>query len=619
MKKKRTMILILTLALAITLIGGSYAYFSVIFNDNRSEENNTNTSIKTCHIAEATRIENIENSVGSFQVADIYPGHREVASLSVTASGVIGATSSFQFVYDIEENTLQDNIKVSVYESNEKISTTENHFNCKKEVTNENGVTKYYETCEEKELGSLLSETILTEESKQVIGTDTLVITNDKVDKTKYYYVVLEFLNKEESQNEYQNKVLKGGVNVELTHEKSIYTECILNGSDPVLEDELIPITINADGVVKKADVKEKWYSYEEKEWANAVILKDESITYENNDIIPEENIESYFVWIPKYRYRLWDIGNYHGLTSIDESKVHTIPLVFGDYNTSDEVDGECTTPMESGESGACQVGDYMTHPAFLSIPSTGFWVGKFETSKSNTNPDNSINPAGIQIKPNVVSWRNIQVGNAFYTTYDFEDSKVLDKASLNKIIAYNGKLFSSELNRGEEYRDLKKVKQVVIIGKSTIKLEEKLLSKNYYKNESRRLSDMQEIDIIRIDKVGLSDYNKDNKRMRELIRFIGANNQEERDNLANGRRKLMEMNQELKKISKNFEVPPGYDRAELRYAQGYDEGVEKSLKETAKNMLEKNYTIEEISDITGLKKENIQKMLMNSKSMNLV
>ena len=156
---------------------------------------------------------------------------------------------------------------------------------------------------------------------------------------------------------------------------------------------------------------------------------------------------------------------------------------------------------------------------------------------------------------------------------YNFEASKVLDKASLNKIIAYNGKLFSSELNRGEEYRDLKKVKQVVIIGKSKIKLEEKLLSKNYYKNESRRLSDMQEIDIIRIDKVGLSDYNKDNKRMQELIRFIGANNQEERDNLAKGRRKLMKMNQEL----------------------------------------------EEISDITELKKENIQKIQTNSKSMNLV
>jgi len=219
MKKKRTMFLIITLVLTIVLIGSSYAYFSAMFNDNRSEGNNTNTSIKTCHIAEATRIENIEDSVGSFQATDIYPGHKEVASLSVTASGVIGATTSFQFIYDIEENTLKDNIKVSVYGSNEKISTTDNYFHCKKEVTTENEVTKYYETCEEKELGSLLSETILNEETKQVIGKDTLVITNEGIDKTKYYYVVIEFLNKDESQNEYQNKVLKGSVNVELSTE----------------------------------------------------------------------------------------------------------------------------------------------------------------------------------------------------------------------------------------------------------------------------------------------------------------------------------------------------------------------------------------------------------------
>ena len=92
MKKKRTMILIITLALTIVLIGTSYAYFSVMFNDNRSEENNTNTSIKTCHIAEATRIENIDD------LENIYPGYKEVASLSVTASGGIGATSSFQYL-----------------------------------------------------------------------------------------------------------------------------------------------------------------------------------------------------------------------------------------------------------------------------------------------------------------------------------------------------------------------------------------------------------------------------------------------------------------------------------------------------------------------------------------
>ena len=111
-----------------------------------------------------------------------------------------------------------------------------------------------------------------------------------------------------------------------------------------------------------------------------AVILFDESEDYLAGEVIPEEKIESYFVWIPKYRYKLWDLGQYDSLTKIDESKVHEIPILFGDYNTSDNVEGECTTPIESGASGNCAVGDYMTHPAFLSIPSTGFWVGKFET-----------------------------------------------------------------------------------------------------------------------------------------------------------------------------------------------------------------------------------------------
>ena len=161
---------------------------------------------------------------------------------------------------------------------------------------------------------------------------------------------------------------------------KTGYSESILNGTDPILKDELIPVTINDDGTVRKADLGSKWYSYEEKIWANAVILKDETKDYKATEVIPEENIESYFVWIPKYRYQLWDLGMYDSLTSIDTNKVHEIPIIFGDYNTSDSVNGECTTPMESGASGNCNIGDYMTHPAFLSIPSKGFWVGKFET-----------------------------------------------------------------------------------------------------------------------------------------------------------------------------------------------------------------------------------------------
>ena len=209
-------------------------------------------------------------------------------------------------------------------------------------------------------------------------------------------------------------------------HFTTTYTEGILNGTDPILKDELIPITIDTDGTVKRADLTSKWYSYAEKNWANAVILKDESETYIDNEVIPEEAIESYFVWIPKYRYQLWDLGLYDSITSIDTSKVHEIPIIFGDYNTSDSVEGECTTPMESGTSGNCEVGDYMTHPAFLSIPSTGFWVGKFETgyegATSTSEARQNVNdPGKIIIKPNVHSWQGIQVANAFYTSYDYK------------------------------------------------------------------------------------------------------------------------------------------------------------------------------------------------------
>ena len=100
--------------------------------------------------------------------------------------------------------------------------------------------------------------------------------------------------------------------------------------------------------------------------------------------------------------------------------------LFFGDYNTSDNVDGECTTPMESGESGNCKVGDYMTHPAFLSIPSTGFWVGKFSTGYKGAitteEAEQNINDTSkIIVKPNAYGWRGIYLVNIHLNSYNYQ------------------------------------------------------------------------------------------------------------------------------------------------------------------------------------------------------
>ncbi len=191
---------------------------------------------------------------------------------------------------------------------------------------------------------------------------------------------------------------------------KEIYTESILNGTDPVLSDNLIPVTIENDGTVHKASIYEEWYSYEQKLWANAVVLLDKSVNYAGNEIIPEDNIESYFVWIPRYKYKIFNDIVYTGLTEI-EDRAQEIEIEFEN--------------KETAISNGTTTGSWLTHPAFTSFNSNGFWVGKFESgykeaTSTETAQVNSSDSAKLQIKPSVYSWRSITVGNAFKVGYDY-------------------------------------------------------------------------------------------------------------------------------------------------------------------------------------------------------
>ena len=194
--------------------------------------------------------------------------------------------------------------------------------------------------------------------------------------------------------------------------ESSIYKEALLNGTDPVLSDNLIPVVLSNDGTVTKADIKEQWYKYEDKKWANAVILSDDTQTYNNGDTIPEDNIESYFVWVPKYSYQIFNLGETDGGTGRVIPTAKEIQIKFGTINTSDNNENECTTPMTSGASGNCKVGDYMTSPAFISMNTNGLWVAKFETTGNTTN---------ITVKPNQTSLRNLNVKTMFEAAYNYK------------------------------------------------------------------------------------------------------------------------------------------------------------------------------------------------------
>ncbi len=216
-----------------------------------------------------------------------------------------------------------------------------------------------------------------------------------------------------------------------------LYVDSTLNGAIPDLGNELVAITFDeTNGHALKADLTKEWYDYSNQKWANAVILKSKE-DYEVNEEIPESNIESYFVWIPRYEYEIWngeeetnkftaieaDLGVVEDTTQKKElNHQQAINIRFVNKNV----------PIVTGSTK----GSWLTHPAFVSFDCNGFWVGKFETGYNQNDDVTSLDTSNwtskeaqkdviasdrVIIKPNVYSWRGIRIAHAFYTTYNYK------------------------------------------------------------------------------------------------------------------------------------------------------------------------------------------------------
>ena len=180
---------------------------------------------------------------------------------------------------------------------------------------------------------------------------------------------------------------------------------------------------------VKKAAIYDRALSEEEISKYNKddIVINDDTdllkyVNFEkttaNNESIPEDNIESYFVWIPRFRYKLFNVDN-----MILDSKVYTNYLDVP--SKAKEIEIEFESKYDKVSNGS-KNGEWLTHPAFTSFDSNGFWVGKFETgykgATSKTDAQvNAIEPSKIIIKPNVYSWRGINIKNGFEASHNYQ------------------------------------------------------------------------------------------------------------------------------------------------------------------------------------------------------
>ncbi len=207
--------------------------------------------------------------------------------------------------------------------------------------------------------------------------------------------------------------------------------------NEPVLADGMIPIKWDGSKWVKAST--DNWYNYSNKEWANAVMVRtdkdsnvngsksrEQYMSASEGDLILESDILAYYVWIPRYKYQLFNVNS----EKIDPIEIQ---VMFEDKDTT----------KSTGNTN----GSWLTHPAFTfgTDELSGIWVGKFETSVdtndacyTNISIDNCDKELDSpRIKPNRASLVWQKVSNQFLTSQKLGTTTYLTSNGVNQIDAH--------------------------------------------------------------------------------------------------------------------------------------------------------------------------------------
>ena len=217
-----------------------------------------------------------------------------------------------------------------------------------------------------------------------------------------------------------------------------VYTDTS-GANAPVLAEGMIPVVYDEGlGYWIKADINAGWYNYTDKIWANAVMVKTDategvecskSRSYYMNapayTPVKEEDILAYYVWIPRYKYKLFN-ATYASGTSPS--------LIDVTFENETSTTGTVTCTYASNGAETCQNkanGNYYTHPAFTMINASGnktelkgIWVAKFEVSGSTTAP---------RVKPGVSSLTNITLANMYSAGKLFRSTDYITSNGINQ------------------------------------------------------------------------------------------------------------------------------------------------------------------------------------------
>jgi len=142
---------------------------------------------------------------------------------------------------------------------------------------------------------------------------------------------------------------------------------------------------------------------------------------------ILNQDISQFYVWIPRFKYKLWNVTGSKGIDSYDAYH-KGIDIIFEKNNENSGVirceQNQCYNDSLLITKVTTEDNDkYYTHPAFTKSNSeiTGIWVSKYEISTSsdecnNEDLENCISSSlNIQSKPGNTAWRYNYLSSFYY------------------------------------------------------------------------------------------------------------------------------------------------------------------------------------------------------------
>ncbi|MDD3304332.1 MAG: hypothetical protein PHP54_05380 [Clostridia bacterium] len=207
------------------------------------------------------------------------------------------------------------------------------------------------------------------------------------------------------------------GTNGNTTANVASVNKPVLNGMSPVKYikngDTYTEVTENI------LEIDPEWYAYiagdnvtdtRTSMWANA-----------------QSDDGSYWVWIPRYAYRITE------KPTTTENLSGKIEVVFLEGTSNNYYEnGVKKQAKKATDTTIIKGRDYIVHPGFTfgTEELTGIWVAKFEASHDDAAKvvDETLPSEGtstkVKIQPNVTSWRNINVANIFDRCYEMRNNE---------------------------------------------------------------------------------------------------------------------------------------------------------------------------------------------------